>query len=179
MGSNFLVVHTFHHGTPNPMALRGTAEGIVNGHRVSLPLRFVATPDGSSNYGVEKIWTDESVWVLNIATAEDTHMSAGVTVLIDRGGTASVRFPRKFDGQSRAASTGEVNATLRALDAGQTPGEYSRSGWWQVMLVPLVLLGALALLTIKLVYGIAKRVRARRSHAQRTAHSAQQPSPTR
>lgn len=162
MGSSFLVVHTFHHDTPNSMALRGTAEGLVNGHRVSLPLRFVATPDGSSNYGVEKVWTDESVWVLNIATAENTHLGAGVTVLIDRGGTASVRFPRKFDGQSRAASSGEVNATLRAMDAGQTPREFSRSGWWQVLLVPVVLIGVLLWLTTRLIRDIAKRVRARR-----------------
>lgn len=179
MGSSFVVVHTFHHGTPNPMALRGTAEGLVDGRRLSVPLRFAANPQGSGNYDVEKAWTDQGVWVLNISTAEDSHLGAGATVLIDRGGTASVRFPRSFDGQSRAATGGEIEATLRALDAGQAPHGFSRSGWWKQALLPLALLGALTWFTAKLVASIAKRLRTRDPHARRTTHDVPAPTPTR
>jgi hypothetical protein len=49
--------------------LRGTAEGIVNGHRVSMPLRIVklAVP------GLSAIWwkqPTEGVWILNLLIAD-------------------------------------------------------------------------------------------------------------
>jgi hypothetical protein len=39
----FLLVHTYHHGTPTEFPLTGTAEGLVNGRRQTLRLEIVAT----------------------------------------------------------------------------------------------------------------------------------------
>ena len=38
--AGFVMIRTFHHGTPQAMPLTGTAEGLVNGQRRSMRLRF-------------------------------------------------------------------------------------------------------------------------------------------
>jgi hypothetical protein len=120
-GAAFLVARTFRRDTPMPLPLNGTAEGLVNGRRVSVPLRFEQEGDANS-FAVPRTWGAEGVWVLNIGLDAGDHGAAGAVVGIDRSGqSAFVRFPRSPTGVSRKATNGEVDAMLRALDAGQLP----------------------------------------------------------
>jgi hypothetical protein len=118
-GTTAIVARTWHHGTAMGLPLTGTAEGIVNGRWVTVPLRFELLDSTSMNvFAVPNTWGSAGVWVLSISLNGEEHGSAGVVVGIDRQGqVAFVRFPRGRFG-SRAATTGEVTALLRALDAG-------------------------------------------------------------
>jgi hypothetical protein len=146
MGSTMIYARTFHHATPLGMALTGTAEGLVNGQRRSVPLRFEITPEGSV-FAVNKTWSDEGVWVLNIGITEE--MGAGAAVGIDRSGSAAfVRFPRTYQGASRMATRAEVEAMLRALDANQQPPALGGLGLMGILRVlgPLAVLAGLTIL---------------------------------
>lgn len=161
-GANLVVVHTFHHGTPNPFQLRGSAEGLVNGRRESVPLRFELLPEASNAYGVAKTWGDSGVWVLSIETAETDHFAAATAVMIDRNGNATVTFPRQYDGQTRAASGTEVTAMLGALAAGKRPPRLFDSGWWAMAMrlaAPLFVLVLVVFTAAKLVGAVAARLR--------------------
>jgi hypothetical protein len=117
-GGAFLLARTFHHGTPMALPLNGTAEGLVNGRRISVRLRFEQEGDANS-FAVPKTWGAEGVWVLNIGVDSSDHGTAGAVVGIDRRGqSAFVRFPRSATGFSRKATGGEVDAMLRELEAG-------------------------------------------------------------
>ncbi|HEY2805139.1 MAG TPA: hypothetical protein VGI92_04695 [Gemmatimonadales bacterium] len=119
MGGSFVVAHTYHHGTPMALPLTGTAEGLVDGQRRSVALRFDTTSE-SNAFAVARSWGESGVWVLNIGTDAGDHGTAGVVVGVDRTGQpAFVRFPRSHNGFSRMATAGEINSMLRTLDAGQ------------------------------------------------------------
>ena len=142
-----VLVRTFHHGTPQAMPLTGSAEGLVNGQRRSVPLTFVLA-DAPNVYSVSNTWGSEGVWVLDISATGD-HMGAGAVVGLDRNGeTAFARFPRTTAGASRPATPREMDAMLRALDAGAQPAALSRSGWGAIVLrvaLPLLLIVAVLL----------------------------------
>lgn len=142
----FIVLSTFHHGTQQPMPLHGTAEGLVDGRRSSVALRFDAVPDTSGVYTVPRTWGDGGVWVLNISTNEQ-HGGAGIVVGVDRGGRpAWQQTPRTHEGLSRPATAREVSALLAALDAGQPAPELRRAGLLGLLrriILPLGLLGVL------------------------------------
>ena len=164
-GANLVVVHTFHHGTPNPLRLRGSAEGLVNGRRESVPLRFELLAEASNTYGVAKTWGDSGVWVLSIETAENDHFAAATAVMIDGNGNATVSFPRQYDGQTRAASGAEVTAMLGALSAGTRPPRLFDSGWWRMAMrlaAPLFALVLVVFTAAKLVGAVAARIRSTR-----------------
>ena len=164
-GANLVVVHTFHHGTPNPFQLRGSAEGLVNGRRESVPLRFELLPEASNAYGVAKTWGDSGVWVLSIETAETDHFAAATAVMIDRNGNATVTFPRQYDGQTRAASGTEVTGMLGALAAGTRPPRLFDSGWWRMAMrlaAPLFVLVLVVFTAARLVGAVAARIRSTR-----------------
>lgn len=123
----FVTLTTFHHGTQQPMELRGTAEGLVDGRRTRTAIRFDAVPRESGVYVVPKNWGDDGVWVLNIATSEE-HGGAGVVVGVARTGRATwVMTPRTVEGLSRPATAHEVDTLLAALDTGRAPPELSRA----------------------------------------------------
>jgi hypothetical protein len=145
--ATFLLARTFHHGTPMPLPLSGTAEGLVNGRRLSVPLQFVQ--EGETNgYDVPQTWGHDGVWVLNIGVDSSDHGTAGAVVGVDRSGqSAFVRFPRSRTGFSRKATSGEVDALLRALDEGRQPPALSGSGF-PFLARAVLTLAALALLTV-------------------------------
>ena len=66
----FLVVHTFHHGDLVASGVTGTAEGIVNGARRSIPLAFDTTARRGS-YALRKQWPSDGIWMLD-ATSRTT-----------------------------------------------------------------------------------------------------------
>ena len=162
-GTSFLLARTFHHGTPMALPLRGSAEGLVDGRRTSVALHFGGTYEANA-FTVPNTWGAGGVWVLNIGASAGDHGSAGAVVCIDRSGSpAFIRFPRSVTGESRVATRGEVDAMLRALDAGQQPPALSVS-WWNPFLIRIVAtFAALALLTavgVRLLIALVRRVRA-------------------
>lgn len=156
----FVYARTFHHSTQIAQPLAGTAEGLVNGQRRSVTLRFDTTAEANV-FGIRKTWGSDGVWVLNIGTAGE-HAGAGAVVGVDRTGIpAFVRFPRTFEGATRLASSREVESMLRALEGNQPLPALSSAGIGSLVRVfgmPLALLTAVAALFLKLV----DRVRSRR-----------------
>ena len=89
--------------------------------------------------------------------------------MIDRNGNATVSFPRKYDGQTRAASSAEVTAMLGALAEGNRPPRLFASGWWAMAMriaPPLFVLGLVVFTAAKLVGAIAARIRSARGGAK-------------
>lgn len=170
-GAAFLLARTFHHGTPMPFPLNGTAEGLVNGRRTSVALRFEQEGDANS-FAVPKTWGDAGVWVLNIGLDAGDHGSAGAVVGIGRGGqSAFVRFPRTPTGFSRKATSGEVDAMLRALEAGQQPPALSSFGFSPFISRMVAALAALAVLAVgaaRLLVAGVQRLRAPSAQAVAT-----------
>jgi len=165
-GGAFVFARTFHHGTPEALALTGTAEGLVDGQRRSVPLSFERI--GEDNvFGVPKTWTAGGVWVLNIGTSAE-HGGAGVVVGVDHSGSAAfVRFPRTYEGASRIATRGEIDALLRALDANQPPPTLGRFGLMGMLRVglPSLILVVLATLAAKALTRVVRWARRREVRA--------------
>ena len=161
----FAVVRTYHHRTPAPYPVTGTAEGLVNGQRRSVPLTF-ALDEAPNGYIVANTWGEQGVWVLNMSVTGD-HLGAGAVVGIDRNGEpAFTRFPRTAIGASRAATPREVEAMLRALEANAPPPALGRTGWSAIVFrtaMPLIVLVALVLGVARVGAGIIGRARRRRA----------------
>ena len=162
-----LLVRSYHHGTPLAMPLTGTAEGLVNGQRRSVPLSF-ALSASPNVYSVSNTWGAEGVWVLNISAKGD-ELGAGVVVGLDRNGDpAFTRFPRTAVGASRPATSRETDAMLKALDAGAAPPALRQTGWSAIAfrtVLPILVLIAVMLGVARagsaLVAGIRRRSAAR------------------
>lgn len=111
----FLVVNTYHHGTPTPMQVRGTAEGIVGGERRSVALRFSDT-ERRGSYALTRQWPTEGQWVLNIALVQNDRPEASALVVLGADGTpAHVSIPTRRDGPwhvPRAHTAAEISAAL-------------------------------------------------------------------
>lgn len=112
----FLVVHTFHHGDVVASGVTGTAEGIVNGARRSIPLAFDTTARRGS-YALRKQWPSDGIWMLVINTGGQAQ---GVTALVDIGASgdvAGVRVPTKRNGAwdvPQQVTARDINAALEA-----------------------------------------------------------------
>jgi hypothetical protein len=123
----FLVVRTYHHGTPVQLVMQGTAEGLVNGARRSVPLGFTAMSQFGA-FAVSRSWPSEGVWVLDIQSF-DGHFAISAVVGIGASGEVSlVRVPLARTGSPRTVSRGEIDAMLRALAAGQQPPALQNAG---------------------------------------------------
>src|SRR5881628_516792 len=83
----FLLVHAFHHGTPVQAPVRGTAEGIVNGERKSVALRFETT-SRPGVYALRKQWSD------GVVQGEEGQAQALVEIGAD-GAITSVQVPTR------------------------------------------------------------------------------------
>ncbi len=119
----YLVVHAFHHGTPVGLPVSGTAEGIVNGARRSVPLTFAAT-SRAGVYTLTRQWPNEGTWTLLVAVAQGPEDK--VTAVVDltaAGEVGSVRVPtRKQDGYTlpAAVAMATIDASLRERAATQS-----------------------------------------------------------
>jgi hypothetical protein len=121
----FLLVRAYHHFTPITALLRGTADGLVNGEKRSLPLEIAPT-EVSGLYVVRRQWPREGVWVLRI-TLDQGHGRATAVVGIGTSGEINlVRVPTGVGSAPRPASDAEVGAMLRALAAGTPPAPFVR-----------------------------------------------------
>ena len=115
----FLVVHTFHHGSQLDAPLSGTAEGMVNGERRSVSLRFTRT-SRSGAYALPKQWADSGIWTLNIVAWQGEDDGAQALVEIAPTGEVSrVEVPTRFDARNgniplpRRVSAQEIDSALR------------------------------------------------------------------
>jgi hypothetical protein len=113
-----LTVRTYHHGELMSYDLTGTAEGIVNGVRQSLPIDIRRTTQAGL-YAVRFQKPAQGNWILVITSSQNGHMAATALVTLDsRGNVASVNVP--FDTIEngrwrvpRKVSSAEVDALLR------------------------------------------------------------------
>jgi hypothetical protein len=143
------LVRTYHHGGPIQLQVQGTAEGLVDGERVSLPLELV--PVGATGlYALRVQLPERGTWVLVVRGGAE---EGGVTAIVDVGPDGTVRavdvptrgddppVPREVTGQ-------EIDARLRSLaSAGAPEVVLAKAGHgpgpWQVVgFVVLGLVGA-------------------------------------
>lgn len=114
-----LYVHVFHHAQPISYPLEGTAEGIVNGERRSIKLKFSDTARPAV-YGLSRQWPIEGVWTLVIKMRRDDHGSDGATAVVELGPdgeVASVRVPTRKEREWTIpidVSMSEIDRALRA-----------------------------------------------------------------
>lgn len=113
----FLVVHAFHHGTPLPLPVTGTAEGLVNGERRSVPLSF--EPAGRAGaFALKNTWGQGGRWVLVITVTQGGHddVAQAVVRIGEDGQVASVRVPTRMERGSafpRRVTLREIEVALR------------------------------------------------------------------
>lgn len=110
------VVHMYHHEHQGQFPVEGTAEGVVDGTRVSIPLKF--TPVGAS--GSWAVWGDipeEGNWVLAIhGTDGVTRAEVSILAALADGNreVSFVKVPRADEGNwPRLATESDIESMLR------------------------------------------------------------------
>ena len=100
----FLLVHTFHHGTPIVAPVTGKAEGIVAGERRSVTLKLSGT-SRTGVYALNKQWSSDGAWVLFITANQGPNDDVTAIVeLAANGQVASVRVPTEQRGSWKIPS---------------------------------------------------------------------------
>ena len=144
----YLLVHSFHHERIISMAIAGRAEGMVNGQRRTIPLKFRETSRGAV-FALDQMWPKEGTWML-VITAGATEGKGGATALVGIGADGEVRsikVPSRKDGEYLIPvepTAQEIERSLQALAAadGQDDGT-------SLALLPLALLPLGALVAIR------------------------------
>jgi hypothetical protein len=103
----------------------GTAEGVVDGQRRSMPLKFAGT-SRSGVYALRKQWSNDGSWVLFITASQGPDDDVTAVVELNASGqVAAVRVPTHRQGSYMIpsnVSTTEREAIVRerfALNGGQ------------------------------------------------------------
>src|SRR5688500_12357411 len=100
----YLLVHTYHHGTPIGAPVTGKAEGIVAGERRSVALKFGGT-SRTGVYALNKQWSSEGTWVLFITANQGPNDDVTAVVeLAANGQVAAVRVPTEQKGSWKIPS---------------------------------------------------------------------------
>ena len=117
-----LTVRTYHHGELMSYEISGTAEGIVNGRRQSMPLDIRRLPQVGM-YAVRWQKPAQGSWMLVITTKQNGSHAATALVTIDsQGAVASVSVPHDTieNGRwwvPRKVAAAEINAMLKSDEA--------------------------------------------------------------
>jgi hypothetical protein len=109
-GAAFLVHAVFREGQPQVSDLSGMAEGIVDGSRRSITLRFDTT-GRPGVFAVRRQWPTDGTWLLRIALQHTT----AIVTLDHSGNVASVRVPTELAGGNqipRPVGSREIDSTL-------------------------------------------------------------------
>jgi hypothetical protein len=95
------------------VTISGTAEGIVNGRRESVPLRLVAL-ETPGVYAIPRVW-EQGRWVLKLSghCAERKTVAAAIVPL---GSDGVVRDRVQY--LTRAATPADIDAALRGVNTG-------------------------------------------------------------
>ena len=109
-----LLVHaSFREGASQLSDVTGSAEGLVNGGRRSIPLRFQST-DREGVYALRRQWPAEGRWVLRIALRTTT----AVVAIDPAGNVGSVQVPTTVNANGdrvpRVVTSREVDSVLTA-----------------------------------------------------------------
>lgn len=102
------VVHTFHHAVPTDMELQGRAEGLVDGHRRTLPLTLSKGAQAGA-YGVRNEWGAKGTWSV-LLTATQPSPRGSIQAVVDvgpDGSVARVTLPQRMQ------TTADVDRNLR------------------------------------------------------------------
>jgi len=112
----FLLVHAFHHGTPVDFPVSGTAEGVVDGRRHSVPLRFERT-SRPGVYAVANQWGQTGEWSLILTVSQGKDDVAQAMVQISGTKVIAVDVPTRNGGEAhplpRRFTKAEIEASLR------------------------------------------------------------------
>jgi hypothetical protein len=115
-----LLVHAYYHGTPVGYPVSGTAEGVVNGERRTMTLRFETT-SRTGVYALRKQWPSEGSWTLVITVTQGDHDRGGVAQalveLSPTGSVASVQVPTQQHAEGtfpRRLTAQEIETAVRA-----------------------------------------------------------------
>jgi hypothetical protein len=115
-----LLVHAYYHGTPVGYPVSGTAEGVVNGERRTITLRFETT-SRTGVYALRKQWPSEGSWTLVISVTQGDHDRGGIAQalveLSPTGSVASVQVPTQQHAEGafpRRLTAQEIETAVRA-----------------------------------------------------------------
>lgn len=145
-----LLVRAYHHSTSLNAPLTGTAEGIVDGRRVSLPLELRATHQPGV-FALATPLPKGGTWVMAITVTESSTATATALVTIDpQGRIVAVDVPsrRTRDGWTvpRRVDADDVEDALRAAHIAYS-GEDATSAYGLALVLPLMLVGGAAAAT--------------------------------
>lgn len=113
----FLVVHTFHYNRPMAGSISGTAFGVVNGERRTVPLSFEKMSE-SGDYALRAQWGNTGRWALVITVSQGTedNLAQAVVQIAEGGVVAGIRVPTRQERNlaiPRRATQAEIEAALR------------------------------------------------------------------
>lgn len=94
----YLLVHLYHHGTALGLLPAGTAEGLVDGRRRSLPLEIARTGQAGV-FAVRFTPEERGTWLLVLHGGEHGNMASAVVSLRTDGTVAGVEVPTRKEGR--------------------------------------------------------------------------------
>lgn len=108
-----MLVHASLHGNPVSLTdLSGSAEGLVNGQRQTVSLRFDST-SRVGVFGLRRQWPTDGTWLVRVSL----HTTTAIVSLDRAGNVAAVRVPT-IPSQGiqlpRAVAPAEIDSTLAA-----------------------------------------------------------------
>lgn len=89
-----VIVRTYGCAQPSKAKLSATAEGLVDGERVSIPIKLKSIDTGV--YSVAQQWPDEGTWALAITGLYRRHISSALVELMPDGKVAVHKVKGEF-----------------------------------------------------------------------------------
>lgn len=117
-----LLVHVYHHQRAVGFPVTGTAEGLVDGERRTIPLEF-RRASGDGVYAVSQQWPSKGDWVLNLTA----NGGSAVSLIVELGPDGGLKGARYYGMEAPVISarsirvvegtvnTAQIEATLRRL----------------------------------------------------------------
>lgn len=142
-----MLVRAYHHSSALNAALTGTAEGIVDGRRISLPLELRRT-NQAGVYAVSTPLPKGGTWIMAITVSESESSTATALVTVDpRGRIVAVEVPSRKtrDGWTvpRRVEPDEIEAALRSARIAHS-GAADPQHYGLALALPLLLFGGVA-----------------------------------
>ena len=109
-----MLVHAYHHGNPAGYSVSGTAEGLVNGERQTIPLEFIST-SRAGIYALKQQWPAEGYWVLTLSVGAGD--DADASLVVELGEDGGVRQSDYYTRPVNILTTRSVQIIAGAVDA--------------------------------------------------------------